>query len=64
MGFYKNAYGEWDYLNERADQVPEPPHTHEFPNTGLRKSWCRVCDAEGEFSTECGKYVTVGQKTT
>jgi hypothetical protein len=30
---------------------------HDFPNTGMRKSWCRVCDAEGEFDFATGSFV-------
>lgn len=31
--------------------------THEFPDTGLLKSWCKFCGVEAEWSREEGKYI-------
>lgn len=41
------------------DSEPAPitaMHTCSFPDTGLRKSWCKSCGKEGEFNTITGRY--------
>lgn len=29
---------------------------HNFPNTGLQRSWCKDCGAEGTFNWQTGTY--------
>lgn len=38
-------------------------HQCEFPDTGLAKSWCKVCHVEGLYNFQLGKYLKQEEKT-
>lgn len=40
-----NKYGDDDYPNEKKPSK----YDHEWINTGLRKTWCKHCKAEGYY---------------
>ena len=55
MGFYKNTmYGFWREPDEGVGGYGT--HVCQFPDTGMRKSWCKECEKVGEFNAETGKY--------
>ena len=38
--------------------VINPYHDHDFVDTGMRMSFCRICNCDGEYSFSLGKYIT------
>jgi hypothetical protein len=52
--YLPDNFEDWDDFTG----LGSPPQCHhEFPNTGTRKSWCRHCGMEAEWSTEKGEYL-------
>lgn len=41
---------------ERSTGWPCGGSSHVFPDTGMKKSWCKWCGEEGEFMVTTGKY--------
>jgi hypothetical protein len=44
---------------DRSTGWPCGGSSHVFPNTGMKKSWCKWCGEEGEFMVATGKYEAV-----
>ncbi len=51
---------EWGYIGIPTGVFPPAKCQHEFPNTGMAKSWCKKCDVEGVFDTATGNYIPKG----
>lgn len=61
---YSWYFGDSGYSFDRSAGKEEASSTgwpcggsaHTFPDTGMKKSWCKWCGEEGEFQVTTGKY--------
>lgn len=55
-------FGYWGDKDEKKEEYKHGCYSesHVWVDTGLIKSYCRLCDVEGEFCRQKGKYVVKG----
>lgn len=62
-----NGY-DWTWYDEYAPEQDEEPErtAHEcvFPDTGMRRSWCRHCGNPAEFNMRTGTYRRIDEKSS
>lgn len=46
-----------DVVVKKEEETPTYCNYHEFPDTGMLKSWCKKCGREGYFCRKTQKYV-------
>lgn len=66
-GWYKNYPPAWNDYGVPDDTESMPAAStvchydkHQWVDTGMKKTWCKVCDIEGEWTSE-GWQVRSGQ---
>lgn len=61
---------DWEFTgweNKDTEIIPPPQRTecqlgnHQFPDTGLLKTWCKNCGVEAEFNRKTGHYICTGK---